>query len=74
MAEIVEPNKEISFAVKYGEVLHSQKKIKKKKKQLGVDCGSDHELLIVKFRLKLKKVGKTTRPFRHDPNQIPMTI
>ena len=35
------------------------------------DCGSDHELLIVKFRLKLKKVGKTTRPFRYDVNQIP---
>ena len=35
-----------------------------------VDCGSDHELLIAKFRLKLKKVGKTTRPFRYDPNQI----
>ena len=35
------------------------------------DCDSDHELLIAKFRLKLKKVGKTTRPFRHDPNQIP---
>ena len=34
-------------------------------------CGSDHELLIVKFRLKLKKVGKTARPFRYDPNQIP---
>ena len=34
-------------------------------------CGSDHELLIVKFRLKLKKVGKTTRPFRYDLNQIP---
>ena len=34
-------------------------------------CGSDHELLIAKFRLKLKKVGKTTRPFRYDPNQIP---
>ena len=32
----------------------------------GVDCGSDHELLIAKFRLKLKKVGKTTRPFRYD--------
>ena len=40
-------------------------------KRLGVDCGSDHELLIVKFRLKLKKVGKTTRPFRYDLNQIP---
>ena len=35
------------------------------------DCGSDHELLIAKFRLKLKKVGKTTRPFRYDLNQIP---
>ena len=37
----------------------------------GADCGSDHELLIAKFRLKLKKVGKTTRPFRYDRNQIP---
>ena len=37
----------------------------------GADCGSDNELLIAKFRLKLKKVGKTTRPFRHDLNQIP---
>ena len=37
----------------------------------GADCGSDHELLIVKFRLKLKKVEKTTRPFRYDLNQIP---
>ena len=36
----------------------------------GTDCGSDHELLIAKFRLKLKKVGKTTRPFRFDLNQI----
>ena len=35
------------------------------------DCGSDHELFIAKFRLKLKKVGKTTRPFRYDPNKIP---
>ena len=35
------------------------------------DCGSDHELLIAKFRLKLKKVGKTTRPFRYDLNPIP---
>ena len=35
------------------------------------DCGSDHVLLIAKFRLKLKKVGKTTRPFRYDLNQIP---
>ena len=37
----------------------------------GGDCGSDHELLIAKFRLKSKKVGKTTRPFRYDLNQIP---
>ena len=37
----------------------------------GADCGSDHGLLIAKFRLKLKKVGKTTRPFRYDRNQIP---
>ena len=37
----------------------------------GADCGSDHELLIAKFRLKLKKLGKTTRPFRYDLNQIP---
>ena len=37
----------------------------------GADCGSDHELLIVKFRLILKKVGKNTRPFRSDLNQIP---
>ena len=37
----------------------------------GADCGSDHELLIVKFRLKLKKVGKTIRLFRYDLNQIP---
>ena len=42
-----------------------------KKKRPGADCGSDHELLIAKFRLKLKKVGKTTRPFRYDINQIP---
>ena len=37
----------------------------------GADCGSDHELLIAKFRLKLKKVGKTTRPFKDDLNHIP---
>ena len=41
------------------------------KSRLGADCGSDYELLIAKFRLKLKKVGKTTRPFRYDLNQIP---
>ena len=41
------------------------------KTRLGAVCGSDHDLLIAKFRLKLKKVGKTTRPFRYDLNQIP---
>ena len=41
------------------------------KPRLGADYGSDQELLIAKFRLKLKKVGKTTRPFRYDLNQIP---
>ena len=41
------------------------------KNKTGTDCGSDHELLIAKFRLKLKKVGKTARPFRYDLNQIP---
>ena len=41
------------------------------KTRLGADCGSDHELLIAKFRLKLKKVGKTARPCRYDLNQIP---
>ena len=39
--------------------------------RLGADCGSDHELLIAKFRLKLKKVGETARPFGYDLNQIP---
>ena len=45
--------------------------IKSTKTRPGADCGSDHELLIVQFRLKLKKVGKTARPFRYDLNQIP---
>ena len=45
--------------------------IQSSKTRLGADCGSDHELLIVKFRFKLIKVGKTTRPFRYDLNQIP---
>ena len=53
----------IFFAAKDGEDIYSQQKQD--------DCGSDHELLIAKFRLKFKKVGKTTRPFRYDLNQIP---
>ena len=56
----------IFFAAKDGEALYSQQKTRP-----GADCGSDHELLIIKFRLKLKKVGETTRPFRYDLNQIP---
>ena len=51
----------IFFAAKDGGALYSQQK-----KRLEADCASDHELLIAKFRLKLKKVGKTTRPFRYD--------
>ena len=58
----------IFFAAKDGEALYSQQ-FKKKKK--GTDCGSDHELIIAKFRLKLTKVGKTNRPFRYDLNHIP---
>ena len=45
--------------------------IQSTKTRSGADCGSDHELLITKFRLKLKKTGKTARPFRYDLNQIP---
>ena len=55
----------IFFVAKDGEALYSQQK------RLGADCGSDHEHLIAKFRLKLKKVGKTTRPLGYDLNQIP---
>ena len=55
----------IFFAAKDGEALYSQRK------RLGADCGSDHELLIAKFRLKLKKVEKTTRSFRYDLKHIP---
>ena len=56
----------VFFAAKDREALYSQQK-----QRLGANCGSDHELLIAKFRLKLKKVGKTTRSFRYDLNQIP---
>ena len=55
-------------------ILCSQRRrssIQSAKTRPGADCGSDHELLIAKFRLKLKKVGKTTRLFRYDLNQIP---
>ena len=56
-----------------GYILCSQRwrsSIQSAKTRAGADCGSDHEVLIAKFRLKLKKVGKTTRPFRCDLNQI----
>ena len=55
-------------------ILCSQRRrssIQSAKTRPGAACGSDHELLIAKFRFKLKKVGKTTRPFRYDLNQIP---
>ena len=48
-----------------------RKSLKSAKTRLGADCGSDHELIIAKFRLKLRKVGKITRSFRFDVNQIP---
>ena len=55
-------------------ILYTQRwrnSIQSAKTRLGADCGSDNELLIAKFRLKLKKVGKTIRPFRYDLNKIP---
>ena len=56
----------IFFAAKDGDSLYSQQKTRP-----GADCDSDHELFIAKFRLKLKKVVKATRPFSYDLNQIP---
>ena len=56
----------IFLTAKDGEALYDQQR-----KRPGVDNGSDHQLPVAKFRLKLKKVGKTTRPFSYDPNQIP---
>ena len=55
----------ISLQLKWRSSLQSAKA------RLGADCGSDHEFLTAKFRLKLKKMGKTTRPFRYNLNQIP---
>ena len=56
----------IFFAAKDGKALYSWQN-----KRPGADCGSDHEILIAKFRLKLKKVGDTTRLFRYELHQIP---
>ena len=58
----------IFYAAKDGAALYSHHKQDRKL------TASDHELLIIKFRLKLKKVGKTTRPFRYDLNQIPYEV
>ena len=63
--EDIEIRSNIFFAVKDGEALYSQGK------RPGADCVSDQKLLIVKFRLKLKKVEKTIRSFRYDLNKIP---
>ena len=57
----------IFFAAKDGEALYRERK----KKRLGADCASDHEIVIAKSRLKLKEVGEMTRPFRYDLQQIP---
>ena len=62
----------ITFLQPKMEKLYTVKKQNKMKKtRLGADCGSDRELLIAKFRLKLKKVGKTSRPLSYDLNKIP---
>ena len=66
------PDCQYEYQIDY--VLCSQKwrrSVQSAKTIPGADCGSDHELLIAKFRLKLKKLGKTARPFRYDLNQIP---
>ena len=59
----------IFLAAKDEEALYSQQK-----KRPGAGCGSDHELLITKFRLKLKKIGKPARPFRYGLNQIQVEV
>ena len=59
----------ILFATTDGEP--QTESIQSAKRRPGADCGSDHEILIAKFRLNLKKVGKTTRTFGYDINQIP---
>ena len=61
----------ISLSIKPSIRKRWRSSIQSAKTRPGADCGPDHELLISKFRLKLKKVGKTTRPLRYDLNQIP---
>ena len=68
----ISPDGQTQFQIDY--IFCSQRwrsSIQIAKTRPGTDCGSNHKLLIAKFRLKLKKVGKATRPFRYDPNQIP---
>ena len=62
-------NTEIRLIISFSQRWRSS--IQSAKTRPGADCGSDHELLIAKFRLKLKKMGKTTRSFRYDLNKIP---
>ena len=57
--------------LEWAAIAFSIQSIQSAKTRLGADCGSDHELLIAKFRLKLEKVGETARPLRYDLNQIP---
>ena len=67
-------NFKLTMFMKIDYILCSQRwrsSIQSTKTRPGANCGSDHELLITKFRLKLKKVRKTARPFRYDLNQIP---
>ena len=65
----------IFFAAKDGEALYSlYSSIQSAKTRPVADCGSNHEYLIAKFRLKLKKIGKTTKPFRYDLNKSLMII
>ena len=63
-------NTEIRLIIFFAAKDTKRHSIQTAKTRLGADCGSYHELLIAKFRLKLNKVGKTTRPFRYDLNQI----
>ena len=61
----------LEFQLQHHSLQRWRSSIQSAKTRLGADCNSDHGPFIAKFRLKLKKVGKTTRPFRYDLNQIP---
>ena len=62
-------NTEIRLIIPFA--VRRKSSIQSAKTRQGADCGLDHELIIARFRLKLKKIGKTTRPFMYDLNQIP---